>query len=122
MTSKTPDLESLPIIFDNTVLSNFALVQAFGLLPLLYKGRAFIGQAVLQEIQAGIESGWQYPHLRSRNRLQTINHGLQKGWIQLPNSEGDPENDILELKRAVEYGQQLGAGEAEAMAIARTRH
>ena len=29
--SKTPDLESLPIIFDNTVLSNFALVQAFGL-------------------------------------------------------------------------------------------
>lgn len=26
------------------------------------------------------------------------------------------------MKRAVEYGQQLGAGEAEAMAIARTRH
>lgn len=57
VTSRTLDPEFLPIIFDNTVLSNFALAQSFEVLQRLYEGRAFICKAVLQEIQVGIESG-----------------------------------------------------------------
>lgn len=122
MTSRTLKPESLPIIFDNTVLSNFALVQSFELLRRLYEGRAFICRAVLREIQAGIESGWQYPQLRSRIRLQAINQALEEGWLQFPSNNVDPYEEVLELRLALEYGQRFGAGEAEAMGIARTRN
>lgn len=121
MTSRTPEPDRSPIIFDNTVLSNFALVQAFDVLRRLYEGRAFICRAVLQEIQAGIDSGWKYPWLRGRTRLQAINQALDDGWLQVPSSEVNPGDDIVELRLALEYGQRFGAGEAEAMAIARTR-
>lgn len=121
MTSRTPEPESLPIIFDNTVLSNFALTQSFEVLRRLYEGRAFICRAVLQEIQTGIESGWKYPQLRSRTRLQAVNQALEEGWLQLPDSDVDPGDEVLELRLALEYSQRFGAGEAEAMAIARTR-
>jgi predicted nucleic acid-binding protein len=116
-----PEPEASPIIFDNTVLSNFALVQAFDILRQLYEVRAFICRAVLQEIQAGIDSGWKYPWLRGRTRLQVVNQALDEGWLQIPRSEVNPGDDIGELQLALEYGQRFGAGEAEAMAIARTR-
>lgn len=121
MTSRTPEPNASPIIFDNTFLSNFALVQAFDLLRRLYEGKAFICSAVLQEIKAGIESGWKYPWLRGRTRLQAINQALDDGWLQIPSSEVNPGDDIVELRLALEYSQRFGAGEAEAMAIARTR-
>ncbi|MEQ8462402.1 hypothetical protein [Coleofasciculus sp. E1-EBD-02] len=41
--------------------------------------------------------------------------------MQIPRSEVNPGDDIGELQLALEYGQRFGAGEAEAMAIARTR-
>ena len=110
VTSRTPESESLPIIFDNTVLSNFALVQSFDVLRKLYEGRAFIGRAVLQEIQAGIESGWKYPELRSRTRLQAVNQGIEDGWLQFPNNDVDPSDEVLELRLALEYSQRFGEG------------
>lgn len=121
VTSRTPEPELSPIIFDNTVLSNFALVQSFAILRRLYEGRAFICRAVSREIQAGIESGWKYPQLRSRTRLQAVNQAIEEGWLQFPDNGVDPEDEILELRLALEYSQRFGAGEAEAMAIARTR-
>lgn len=121
MISKTPKSESLPIIFDNTVLSNFALIQCFDVLQRLYAGRAFIGRSVLQEIQAGIESSWTSPALLSRNRLQAVNQAIEEGWLQIPIQDIDSRDKMLEIKLALEYGEQFGAGEAEAMAIARTR-
>lgn len=60
MTLKTPEPSESPIIFDNTVLSNFALAQVFEILQ-IYSGKAYVPQMVLQEIQVGIESGWQAP-------------------------------------------------------------
>lgn len=119
--SKTPKSESLPIIFDNTVLSNFALIQCFDVLQRLYEGRAFIGRAVLQEIQAGIESSWTSPALLSRTRLQAVNQAIEAGWLQIPIQDIDSSDKMLEIKLAWEYNEQFGAGEAEAMAIARTR-
>jgi len=121
VTSRTPEPEYSQIVFDNTVLSNFALTQSFDVLQKLYEGRAFICQAVLLEIQAGIESGWKYPQLRSRTRLQAVNQAIERGWLQFPNNNVDPSDEVLELRLAWEYGQGFGEGEAEAMAIARTR-
>lgn len=122
MTLRTLEAEPSLVIFDNTVLSNFALVQAFDVLRRLYAGRAFICRAVQREIQAGIESGWKYPWLRSRTRLQAINQALEHGWLQFPDEEVNPDEEVVELRLALEYGQRFGAGEAEAMAIARTRN
>ncbi|MEQ9354903.1 MAG: hypothetical protein RIG63_04675 [Coleofasciculus chthonoplastes F3-SA18-01] len=93
-------------------------LQAFDILRQLYESRAFICRAVLQEIQAGIDSGWKYPWLRGRTGLQVINQALDEGWLQIPRSEVNPGDDIVELQLALEYGQRFGAGEAEAMAIA----
>jgi hypothetical protein len=76
---------------------------------------------VSQEIQTGIESGWKYPQLRSRTRLQAVNQAIEAGWPQFPENDVDPSDEVLELSLALEYGQRFGAGEAEAMAIARTR-
>ncbi|NER38792.1 MAG: nuclease [Oscillatoria sp. SIO1A7] len=121
MTSKTLESEFLPIIFDNTVLTNFALTQSFEILRRLYEGRAFVCKAVLQEVQAGIESGRKYPQLRSRTRLQVVNKAMEGGWLQLPNNDADPSEPVLELRLALEYSQRFGQGEAEAMAIAQTR-
>ncbi len=122
MTLKTPETEASPLIFDNTVLSNFALVQTFDILQKLYVGRAYVGQAVLEEIRAGIESGWQYPWLRSRTRLEAVNQAIAAGWLQLPSSQGNSEQESRELQLAQEYRQRFGAGEAESMALAQTRN
>jgi len=120
MTSKTPD-NLTPIILDNTVLSNFALVQAFDLIQKLYADRAYVGNAVMAEVQAGIESGWKYPWLHSRTRLQLVDRAIRSGWLKLPPSETNPRDEVLELRLTQEYGQRFGAGESESMAIAYCR-
>jgi predicted nucleic acid-binding protein len=121
VTLKTLDSDPLPIIFDNTVLSNFALAQCFDLLQKLYTGRAFVCKAVLKEIEAGIESGWKYPHLKARTRLRLVQKALEDGWLKLPGNEVNPIDDVVELRLTLEYAERFGAGEAEAMAIARCR-
>lgn len=122
MTLLTPEPNPSPIIFDNTVLSNFALVQQFDILRRLYEGRAFICRAVQKEIESGIQSGWQDPQHRNRTRLEAINLAIKAGWLQFPNDRVDPTEEVIELRLAIEYGQRFGAGEAESMAIARTRN
>ena len=76
---------------------------------------------MLQEIQTGIESGWKYPQLRSRTRLQAVNQAIKEGWLQFTDNDVGPGDEVLEMRLALEYGQRFGAGEAEAMAIAHTR-
>lgn len=115
---KTPELESFPIIFDNTVLSNFALVQEFGILQTLYSGKAYVSQAVLQEISAGKDSGWQYPWLKSRKRLEAVGIALSVGWLRIPNSLPEIKLEQTEVQLTQEYRQCFGKGEGESMAIA----
>lgn len=121
MTSKTPKLGKSPVIFDNTVLSIFALVQKFDVLRKLYQEGAFICRAVFQELQVELASGWEYPLLQSRLRLQSINQALEEGWLQLADNTTNPGNDVIELRLALMYSQQFGVGEAESIALARTR-
>jgi predicted nucleic acid-binding protein len=120
--SKSTELEASPIIFDNTVLSNFALAQVFDVLQRLYPCRAFIGKAVQREIQAGINSASTSSSLRNRTKLEQINQALDDGWLRSPSDEVNPNDDAVELRLNLEYSQRFGAGESEAMAIARHRN
>ncbi len=121
MKSKSTETEESPIIFDNTVLSNFALAQVFYVLQSLYTGRAFVGKAVQREIQAGINSASTSASLKNRTKLEDINRALNDGWLQIPPDEVNPNDDAVELRLTLEYSQRFGAGESEAMALARNR-
>ena len=55
--STTPE-----IIFDTTVLSNFAAVDQIALLSLRYRSSACTTLAVVEELQRGVESGYHYLH------------------------------------------------------------
>ncbi|WP_347566289.1 nuclease [Scytonema sp. UIC 10036] len=120
MNSSEADLS--PIIFDNTVLSNFALVQAFYILKSLYSGRAFVGQAVQREILTGIESASQSFNLSNRAKLQEITQALSNGWLQTPPQNSGSNDEVIELQTTSEYSKRFGDGESEAMAIARNRN
>ncbi len=122
MKSKSTELEASPIIFDNTVLSNFALAQVFYILQRLYTGRAFVGKAVQREIEAGINSASTSANLQNRTKLRQINQALDEGWLQTPSDAVNPNDDAVELRLTIEYSQRFGAGESEAMAIARNRN
>lgn len=122
MKSKSTEPEASPIIFDNTVLSNFALSQVFYVIHWLYAGRAFVGKAVQREIQAGINSASTSARLQNRTKLEEINQALDDGWLQTPSDEVNPNDDAVELRLTLEYSQRFGAGESEAMAIARNRN
>ncbi len=122
MKSKSTEPEEMPIIFDNTVVSNFALAQVFYVLQRLYQNRAFVGKAVQREIQAGINSASTSASLKNRNKLREINQALDDGWLQTPPDEVNPNDDAVELRLTLEYSQRFGAGESEAMAIAHNRN
>ncbi|MEA5574455.1 nuclease [Calothrix sp. UHCC 0171] len=121
MNSKSTEPEASPIIFDNTVLSNFALAEVFDVLQRLYPCRAFVGKAVQREIQAGINSASTSASSKNRTKLEQINQALDDGWLRSPSDEVNPNDDAVELRLNLEYSQRFGAGESEAMAIARNR-
>ena len=121
MNSKSTEPEASPIIFDNTVLSNFALAEVFDVLQRLYPCRAFVGKAVQHEIQAGINSASTSASSKNRTKLEQINQALDDGWLQTPPDEVNPNDNALELRLTWEYYHRFGAGESEAMAIARNR-
>lgn len=120
--SKSKQSEASPIIFDNTVLSNFALTRVFYVLQRLYTGRAFVPKAVQREIQAGINSASTSASLNNQTKLEEINQALDEGWLQTPLDGVNPNDDAVELRLTLEYSQRFGAGESEAMAITRNRN
>lgn len=88
----------------------------------LYSGGAFICKAFLREVQAALQSGWNYPYLQSRLHLQAaVEQALEDGWLRLADEAIGERDDIVELRLALEYNQRLGTVEAESIAIARTR-
>lgn len=121
MISRTLESENSSIIFDKTVLGNFAQAQVIPVLRRLYSGGAFICKALFREVQAAFESGWSYPYLRSRLRLQAVEQALEDGWLRLANEVSNERDDVVELRLALEYNQRFGMAEAESIAIARTR-
>lgn len=95
------------IIFDTSVLSNFALSDLLFIIKKLYQKRSLITDFVRAEIQNGINSG--------HEKLIDIQKALKNGWMK-----------EIYLKRPIEkrdfakLSVSLGFGEASSIALAKS--
>ena len=99
----------LRLIFDTTVLSNFAAVEQVSLLEQLYSGRACTALPVADEIRRGLDAGYAY--------LATVEAAFtglsQSGWLPVL-----PLISAREQALYVELSQSLAAGEASCLSLA----
>ena len=96
------------IIFDNCVLSNFAVSESLDVLKTLYSNTAHITEFVAAENMKGIAQG--------HNGLVAIRQALRDGWITEITLKGKAEKRLFES-----LSISLGLGEASSMALAKTR-
>lgn len=97
------------IIFDNIVLSNFALIEQLAILEKLYSRRACTSLSVVDEIRRGIVAG--YAGLQS---LEYILRPLSPtGWLKVLDFETSREQTLF-----IELTSTFGAGEAACLALA----
>jgi predicted nucleic acid-binding protein len=97
----------VPLISNNTVLSNFAVVDRFDLLKDAYK-KIFISLEVYEEIKGGIR----HKHLFQKRTKQIADSGE---WLLVTGLERN-EEDLYE-----KLIEQLHPGEASCLAIAINR-
>jgi predicted nucleic acid-binding protein len=98
------------IVFDTSVISNFALAGALGVLEGLYgsRGRAYVTDFVAAEIVRGIQSG--------HARLEAIPKAGRAGWLKETGLRTGKEREQFET-----LSVSLGLGEASSIAIAKRR-
>lgn len=97
------------LIFDTTVLSNFAAVGQVALLEELYIDQACTTLSVADEIRRGLDAG--YAYLRT---VETAFAGLnQSGWLPILSLTSAREQALY-----IELGQFLAPGEAACLALA----
>lgn len=96
------------IVFDNCVLSNFALSGSLDVIRALYGKRAYITDFVAAENMKGIAHGY--------SGLTAVRDALADGWLREVTLQGKIEKDIFES-----LSVSLGVGESSSMAVARTR-
>jgi len=99
----------LVLVFDNTVLSNFAAVERISLLKEFYWEHAFTTLMVVDEIQRGLHAGYQ--HLQSVEEV--LNPPHPTGWLRIL-----PLESVEEQALYIELITTLGAGEASCLAVA----
>ncbi|MFQ5595324.1 MAG: hypothetical protein ACE5HA_14350 [Anaerolineae bacterium] len=99
------------IVFDNTVLSNFAAVDQIPRLEKLYQDQACTTLMVVQEVQNGLHAGYQ--HLQSVEEV--LNPPHPTGWLHVLALESAEEQDLY-----IELSSSLGPGEAACLAVAIT--
>src|SRR3970282_664673 len=98
----------MKVIFDTSVLSNFALSESLFIIKKLYANRSFITEFVRAEIQRGINCGYE--------KLNLLKIALDEGWLK--------EIILTDLKEKILYEKlsiSLGIGEASSIAIAKLR-
>lgn len=104
-----PESPKTGIVFDATVLSNFARIEQFHWLEQLYSKRGATTLMVVEEVQRGIEAGY--------SRLQVISPSLAPaGWLAVVTPETAEERSLY-----VNLLATLGAGEASCLAVGRMR-
>jgi predicted nucleic acid-binding protein len=106
-----PETRSLAarLIFDTTVLSNFAVVSQVALLENLYAGRACTALAVADEIRRGLDAG--YTYLRA---AEATFAGLSpSGWLPVLALTSPREHALY-----IELGISLASGEASCLSLA----
>lgn len=97
------------IIFDNCVLSNFALSEAYPIIEALYANTAYATDFVAAENMAGIARG--------HGKLVVIRQAIMSGKIKELHLENSAEKQLFET-----LAVSLGLGEASSIAIAKTRN
>jgi predicted nucleic acid-binding protein len=96
------------IIFDNCVLSNFALSDSLYIIKKLYADTAYITDFVTAENIRGI--------LKGHKNLIKIKEAVKDGWLKEVVLEGTKEKELFESLLV-----SLGSGEASSIAVAKTR-
>lgn len=97
------------LVLDTTVLSNFAVVGQIPLLERLYGNQACTTLMVVEEIQRGLNAG--YEHLQSA--VEALTPLWATGWLPVFALESAEEQALY-----VELSPALGAGEASCLAVA----
>lgn len=76
-----------PIVFDATVLSNFARIGPFQWLEQIYAGRGWTTLMVVEEIHRGVEAGY--------SGLETVEHALTPtGWLAVTAADTAEEQSL----------------------------
>ncbi len=101
----------MSVIANATVISNFAAIRQLELLRRLFK-HLYISAEVHEEIQAGLEEGYDF----YTEVVNVIRPFAEQGWIELETMQGEAE---LRLFGAVPT--KLHRGEASSIAIAKER-
>jgi predicted nucleic acid-binding protein len=99
------------VLIDTTPLSNFAAVDRLDLVREVL-GRAYVAEAVHQELQEGIALGYEFLD-RIRPHVSTTE---EEGWLQVVGFQDDAER---ELYRSLP--SRLHDGERMSLALARCR-
>lgn len=104
------ELSKSGMVFDATVLSNFARIEQFHRLEPLYSKRGVTTLMVVEEMQRGIEAGY--------SRLRVVLRSLSpEGWLAVVTPEAAEERSLY-----VNLLATLGAGEASCLAVGRMRN
>jgi predicted nucleic acid-binding protein len=94
------------VIFDNCVLSNFALSDSFAIIKRLYSTKSYITDFVYAENTKGI--------LRGYRGLTLIREAVKEGWLKEISIKTNKDRELFE-----NLSVSLGFGEASSIAIAK---
>lgn len=96
------------IIFDNCVLSNFALSDSLYVIKTLYADKSYITDFVSAENIKGVLAGF--------SQLIRIREAVRDGWLKEITMRSKEEKTLFESLSA-----SIGFGEASSIAVAKTR-
>lgn len=96
----------LPVIIDNTIVSNFGNVNRFDILENLYAGNIVIPHAVMTEC------------VMVEKLISHVRDAIDEGWLEVYTLEYGKSND--ELIEFVKLRKRFGYGECAVMAIAKS--
>jgi hypothetical protein len=96
------------IIFDNCVLTNFALSDSFYVIKHLYANTSYITDLVMAENIRGI--------IKGHRKLANIREAVREGWLREITLDRIEEKNLFESLCV-----SLGFGEASAIAAAKSR-
>lgn len=98
-------------VADNTVLSNFCLVNQLDILRTLF-GKVYVTHEVREEVFRGLDEGYGF----MSRAAQEISVGADS-WLELTGFETSAEEQSFR-----EFAEVLGFGEASCLALAHHRH
>lgn len=96
------------VIFDNCVLSNFAMSDSLYVIKRLYSNTAYVTNLVMAENLRGI--------IKGHRELAHIREAVKEGWLKEITPDSTEEKTLFES-----LSVSLGFGEASAIAAAKMR-